>query len=157
MLENRQFIIQQHHAGQAIRNIARENGISRNAVRRALAENARMEYWRPSATEDYEPAVRDVLADYPHMSVPDIAVMIDWPKSRRTLSDMVASLRPEYIERHESEATSMDDVLARPMHSLRAGALQLPAVLAVGDIDARELTVQEVTWWTELEKQQMTV
>ena len=155
-MKNRPFIIQRHHAGQPIREIARENGISRNAVRRALAEDARMEYWRPSATEDYEPAVRDVLDDYPHMSVPDIAVMIDWPKSRRTLSDLVASLRPEYIERLESDATSTEDVLAAPMESLRAGVMPLPAVLGIGDLDARELTVEEVQWWTELTEEQMT-
>ena len=151
-MRDRPQIIQLHDKGQGIREIARETTISRNAVRRALAEDARMEYWRPSATEDYEPAVRDVLADYPHMSVPDIAVMIDWPKSRRTLSDLVASLRPEYIERLESDATSMDDVQATSMDALRAGTMPLPAVLGIGDLNARELTLQEVQWWTELEK-----
>ncbi|WP_461634968.1 hypothetical protein [Glutamicibacter soli] len=151
-MRDRPRIVQLHADGNGIRQISRDHEVSRNAVRRALAEDARMDYWRPSATEEYEPAVRDVLADYPHMSVPDIATMIDWPKSRRTLSDMVAALRPEYIERHEAEATDSGDLLARSMDTLRAGIFPMPATLAVADIDARQLTVQEVTWWTELEK-----
>lgn len=141
-----------HGGGESIRGITRDHGISRNAVRRALAEGSLDTYYRPSVSEEYEPAVRDVLADYPHMSVPDIAVMIDWPKSRRTLSDLVATLRPEYIERYEADATSADDVVARSMDSLQAGIFPLPATLSVGSLEARTLTVQEVEWWTTLEK-----
>lgn len=154
-MRDRPKIIQLHAEGHAIREISRDHEVSRNAVRRALAEDARTDYWRPSATEEYEPAVRDVLADYPHMSVPDIATMIDWPKARRTLSDLVAALRPEYIERHEAEATDAGDLLARSMDSLRAGIFPMPATLAVSDVEARQLTVQEVTWWTELEKEML--
>lgn len=109
-----------------------------------------MEYWRPSAAEEFEPAVRDVLADYPHMSVPDISTMIDWRKSRRTLSDLVAKLRPEYIERAEADATEGGNILAVSLDTIAAGSFQPLKLLGTSDIEARELTAQEVDWWTEL-------
>lgn len=149
-MKDRPKIIQLHGSGHAIREIARDHEVSRNAVRRALAEDARMDYWRPSASEEFEPAVRDVLADYPHMSVPDIATMIDWRKSRRTLSDLVAKLRPEYIERADSEAADDGNISAVSMDSLRGGSFKALNVLGYSDIESHELTAQEVEWWTEL-------
>lgn len=104
-----------HGDGESIRGIARDRGASRNAVRRALKPGARDHYYRPSASEAVEPAVRDVLADYPDMSVADIAVIIDWRHARRTLSDLVTRLRPEY-----SQGSSLD---ALPMASLKAGTM----------------------------------
>ncbi|MGC0270798.1 hypothetical protein ACPROK_14655 [Glutamicibacter soli] len=149
-MRDRPKIIQLHADGRGIREISRDHEVSRNAVRRALAEDARMEYWRPSATEEFEPAVRDVLADYPHMSVPDIATMVDWRKSRRTLSDLVARLRPEYIDRADSEATDGNGIAAAQLETITAGTFQPLKLLGIADIQARELTAQEVTWWTEL-------
>lgn len=149
-MRDRPKIIQLHGSGHAIREIARDHEVSRNAVRRALAEDARMEYWRPSASEEFEPAVRDVLADYPHMSVPDIATMIDWRKSRRTLSDLVAKLRPEYIERAESEATDGSNITAASMDTLKAGSFKALNVRGFAELEARELTAKEAEWWTEL-------
>lgn len=108
--------------GESIRGIARHRGASRNAVRRALKPGARDHYYRPSASSAAEPAVRDVLADYPDMSVSDIAVLIDWRHARRTLSDLVAKLRPEY-------GGETSDVYARPM-----------SMLTAGNVDAGEIT-----------------
>lgn len=107
--------------GESIRGIAREQGASRNTVRRALAPGARDHYHRASASSDAEPAVRDVLADYPLMSVTDIAVLIDWRHARRTLSDLVAKLRPEFIEHG-------GDVDARSMASISAGVLTITEI-----------------------------
>ncbi|MFM9430048.1 hypothetical protein [Arthrobacter sp. MP_2.3] len=105
-----------HGEGESIRGIARESNASRNAVRRALAPGARDSYYRPSASEEAEPAVREVLADYPQMSVADVAVLIDWRHARRTLSDVVARLRPEC-------ANEWPSVGARPIGSLKIGTL----------------------------------
>jgi transposase len=110
-----------HGEGESIRRIAREQGASRNAVRRALAPGARDQYHRASASSEAEPSVRDVLADYPLMSVADIAVLIDWRHARRTLSDLVAKLRPEYAER-------CGDVEAMPMTSLSAGVMSITEI-----------------------------
>jgi hypothetical protein len=109
-----------HDEGQPIRGIAREQNASRNAVRRALAPGSRDRYYRPSVTESAEPAVRDVLADYPQMCVADIAVLIDWRHSRRTLSDLVAKLRPQI--------TSWSSVEARPIGSIRVGVLSATSI-----------------------------
>lgn len=110
-----------HSEGESIRGISREHGPSRNAVRRALADGSRDRYYRPSVTEDAEPAVRDVLADYPQMTVSDIAVLIDWRHARRTLSDLVARLRPD-------SASSWPSVGARPIGSLQVGTLTVKQV-----------------------------
>lgn len=98
-MRDRRDIRDRREAGGTIRGIARETGASRNAVRRGLDSDARLAYSRPSMAEEYEPAVRDMLADYPRVSVSQVAELIDWPGSRRTLSDLVARLRPEYLAR----------------------------------------------------------
>jgi hypothetical protein len=105
-----------HGDGESIRGIARNHGASRNAVRRALRPGARDRYYRRSLSEDAEPAVREVLADYPQMCVADIAVLIDWRHSRRTLSDLVARLRPE-------SGTDWSTVDARPIGTITLGKL----------------------------------
>ncbi|MCO4276118.1 hypothetical protein NG701_17090 [Pseudarthrobacter sp. HLT3-5] len=110
-----------HGDGESIRGIARDRGASRNAVRRALVPGARDHYYRASVSEEAEPAVREVLADYPQMVVADIAVLIDWRHSRRTLSDLVAKLRPEIVD-------SWSDVEARPIDAIRAGVLSTSTI-----------------------------
>lgn len=96
-----------------IRGTARETGVSRNAIRRALAPDARDRYHRASAAEAAEAAIADVLADYPAMTVSDIAVMIDWQHSRRHLSDVVARLRPVVIaDRVHVGLLSVSDIAA---------------------------------------------
>lgn len=83
--------------------MAREFGASRNAVRRALDPDASLDYDRPSLSDEYEPAVRDVLADYPRLAVPQIAELIEWSGSRSTLSALVARLRPAALERERED------------------------------------------------------
>ena len=72
-------------------------------MRRALAPGARETYHRRSAIDDeaVELAVRDVLADHPFLTVGEIGQLIGWTRSRRTLSTLVARLRPEYANRTE--------------------------------------------------------
>ena len=98
-MHDRRAIRADHEGGAPIRAIARSHGASRNAVRRALDPDAALEYSRPSMAEEYAPAVRDVLADYPRLSVTQISEVVEWPGSRRTLSDLVAQLRPAALER----------------------------------------------------------
>lgn len=98
-MQDRRDIRARRDAGATIRGIARDIGASRNAVRRGIDPGNRIGYSRPSMAEEYEPAVRDMLADYPHTTVTQIAELVDWPGSRRTLSDLVARLRPQYLTR----------------------------------------------------------
>ena len=102
-MHDRRRIRVEHEAGAPIRAIARSLGASRNAVRRAIDPGSRLEYSRPSMAEEYTPAVRDVLADYPRLSVAQISEVVEWPGSRRTLSDLVAQLRPAALERERKD------------------------------------------------------
>ncbi|WP_143738836.1 hypothetical protein [Microbacterium sp. Yaish 1] len=62
-----------------------------------------MQYSRPSLTEKYTEAVREMLADYPRVTVNQVAELVEWPGSRRTLSDLVATLRPAALERERED------------------------------------------------------
>lgn len=111
-----------------IRGTARTAGVSRNTVRRATRPGARDHYHRASPVDAVEPAVRDVLADYPAMAVADIAVLVDWRRSRRALSNLVARLRPEYLGRDALDVPSID--------AIEAGKL-----LDLVELDVREVRV----------------
>ncbi len=120
-MHDRPAIRESRGSGESIRSIARERNASRNAVRRALVPGARDRYYRPTVTEDAEPAVREVLADYPQMVVADIAVLIDWRHSRRTLSDLVAKLRPQIQD-------TWSDIETQPIDAIRAGVLSTSTI-----------------------------
>lgn len=119
-----------HGEGESIRGIARSQRASRNAVRRALAPGSRDRYHRASLAEAAEPAVRDVLADYPAMTVADIVLIIDWRHSRRALSDLVARLRPEY--------SSRSPIDAQPIEGIEAG------ILSIADIRCGTIQIGEM-------------
>ena len=102
-MRDRRDIRARRAEGGTIRGIARDIGADRNTIRRALAEGANLDYQRPSLSEEFEPAVRDVLADYPRMSVAQIGELIEWPGSRRMLSDLVAQVRPSVLERERED------------------------------------------------------
>lgn len=128
-MHDRRAIRAHREAGGTIRGIAREIGADRNSIRRALADGAALDYHRPSLAEEYEPAVRDVLADYPRISVMQVAEIVEWPASRRALSNLVARLRPIALDRERESLTSI------PLGSLRAG------VAAAGRISVGALRV----------------
>lgn len=83
--------------GMAIKAIGRRLGVSRNAVRRALARDAPPKYERPakgSLVDEVEPAIRGLLASCPSMPATVIAQRIGWAHSLTILKDRVAVLRP---------------------------------------------------------------
>lgn len=102
-MHDRRSIRAAREGGGTVRGIAREFGASRNAVRRALDPEAALDYERPSLTEEFEPAVHDVLVDYPRMTVEQVGELIDWPGSRRTLSDLVARVRDTVLDRERDD------------------------------------------------------
>lgn len=104
-MHDRRSIRARRGEGGSIRGMAREFGASRNAVRRALDPDAALDYRRPTLADEYEPAVRDVLADYPRMQVPQIAALVEWPGARSTISELVARLRPAALERETEDLT----------------------------------------------------
>ena len=83
-----------------IKAIARRLGISRNAVRRALARDTPPRYQRPakgSCVDSFEPAIRELLRSYPRMPATVIAERVGWERSITVLKDRVRELRPVYL------------------------------------------------------------
>ncbi len=75
-----------------IKAIVRKLGVSRNAVRRALAADAPPKYVRPpkgSAVDAVEPQIRALLTEWPTMPATVIAERIGWERSLTVLKDRV--------------------------------------------------------------------
>jgi transposase len=97
--------------GMAIKAIARRLGVSRNAVRRALARDAPPKYVRAprgSIVDAVEPAVRELLRATPDMPATVIAERIGWDRSITVLKDRVRELRPYYLPVDPVTRTSYD-------------------------------------------------
>jgi transposase len=97
-VENWAEIRRLHRAeGVPIKAIARRLGISRNAVRRALASQGPPRYQRPArgtAFDAFEPAIRALLREFPDMPATVIAERVGWTRSSSVLRAHVAELRP---------------------------------------------------------------
>lgn len=94
-----------------IRVIARMLGVSRNAVRRALASERPPKYERPprgSAVDDFEPAIRRLLLATPTMPATVIGERIGWTRSSSILRARVAQLRPLFVPLDPASRTSYD-------------------------------------------------
>jgi transposase len=86
--------------GMPIKVIVRQLGISRNAVRRALASDVPPKYVRSakgSLVDAFEPQIRELLAGWPTMPATVIAERIGWPYSLTVLKDRVRLLRPLFV------------------------------------------------------------
>src|SRR3954471_664909 len=86
--------------GMPIKVIVRQLGISRNAVRRALASDVPPKYVRSakgSLVDAFEPQIRELLAGWPTMPATVIAERIGWPHSLTILKDRVRVLRPLFL------------------------------------------------------------
>ena len=126
-MHDRPALRETHDALASIRGTARASGVSRNTVRRAVRPGSRDGYHRHSEVDDFAEAVADVLADYPHMTVADIAIIVDWRRSRRRLSDLVARLRPDYLGDTE--------VTAPPITAIRANPITNLGEMKTGEVD----------------------
>lgn len=92
-----------------IKAIVRKLGVSRNAVRRALAADAPPKYVRPpkgSSVDEVEPQIRALLTDWPTMPATVIAERIGWQRSLTVLKDRVRLLRPQYLPPDPASRTS---------------------------------------------------
>ena len=86
--------------GVSLKEVARRLGVARNTVRRAVrsAEPPRFHRQpRPSAVDAYEPAIRQLLGEYPRMPATVIAQRVGWPGGITVLKQRVAGLRPVYL------------------------------------------------------------
>ncbi|GAC1345938.1 MAG: IS21-like element ISMbo1 family transposase [Candidatus Dormibacteria bacterium] len=85
--------------GMPIKAIARQLGLGRNTVRRALAADEPPKYQRPakgSIVDEVEAQVRELLEGWPTMPATVIAERIGWSRSLTVLKDRVRELRPLY-------------------------------------------------------------
>ncbi|MET9183609.1 IS21 family transposase [Kitasatospora aureofaciens] len=86
--------------GLSARAVARQLGISRGTVARALASDRPPVYQRPlkgSAVDAVEPAVRELLRQTPTVPVTVIAERIGWERGLSILRERVRELRPAYL------------------------------------------------------------
>ncbi|ASR55451.1 IS21 family transposase [Cellulomonas sp. PSBB021] len=83
--------------GLGIKTIARRLGIARNTVRVALAAHEPPKYHRKpagSAVDAFEPAIRELLGQFPDMPATVIGERVGWTGSSSVLRARVALLRP---------------------------------------------------------------
>jgi transposase len=95
--------------GMGIRAIVRHLGVARNTVRDALRSDAPPHYERAgkgSAVDAFEPAIRELLAEFPSMPATVIAERVGWERSMTTLRDRVAELRPLFVPPDPCQRTS---------------------------------------------------
>jgi hypothetical protein len=81
------------------RQVARDLGIGRSTVARALASAAPPKYERkpaPTSFGPFEPRVRALLEEYPEIPATVIAERVGWDGSASWFRDNVARLRPEH-------------------------------------------------------------
>lgn len=95
----------------SIKAIVRKLGISRNAVRRALAASGPPRYERPargSRVDAVEPQIRALLQATPTMPATVIAERIGWEHGLTVLKERVAVLRPFYLPPDPASRTTYD-------------------------------------------------
>jgi transposase len=86
--------------GMPIKAIARVVGVSKNTVKRALADDGPPRYERSprgSIVDGVEPRIRELLAAWPTMPATVIAERIGWTKGLTVLRDRVRELRPVHL------------------------------------------------------------
>ena len=84
----------------SIKEITRRLGVARNTVRSALRSDSPPVFdrkRRPSAVDAVEPAVRELLEEFPRMPATVIAERIGWDRSMTVLKDRVRDLRPLFL------------------------------------------------------------
>ena len=86
--------------GLSIKEITRRLGVARKTVRTALRSDSPPVFDRkprPSAVDAVEPAIRELLGEFPRMPAPVIAERIGWDRSMTVLKDRVRDLRPLFV------------------------------------------------------------
>lgn len=81
------------------RQVARQLGIGRSTVDRALESDRPPKYERkagPTSFTPFEARVRAILAEYPEMPATVIAERVDWSGSMTWFRDNIRALRPDY-------------------------------------------------------------
>lgn len=110
--------------GVSISEIARLTGTVRNTVKAALASEGPPRYERPakgSAVDEFEPRVRELLAEYPRMPATVIAQRIGWARGMTVLKERIAELRPVYLPPDPASRTTYQAGRDRAVRSVVPG------------------------------------
>jgi transposase len=93
-----------------IKVIARVLGVSKNTVKRALAEQGPPRYARRSGggsvVDAVEPQIRELLTAWPSMPATVIAERIGWERGLTVLKERVRELRPVYLPADPASRTT---------------------------------------------------
>lgn len=84
--------------GRPIRAIAKDLGISRNTVRRALDRSRPDHYVRRAPLDAWEPLIRETLERYPRMAATDVARRLRYPGGLSAFTARVRSIRQEVLK-----------------------------------------------------------
>lgn len=93
----------------AVKAIARRLGLARNTVRSALASDTPPRYSRApqgSRVDEFEPAIRQLLTQFPDMAATVIAERIGWEHSSSVLRARIAQLRPLFSPPDPADRTT---------------------------------------------------
>jgi transposase len=89
-----------HRAERSTKAIARRLGVARNTVREALRSDVPPRYDRArkgSAVDAFEPAILELLKEFPRMPATVVGERVAWERSIRVIRDRVAELRPLFV------------------------------------------------------------
>jgi transposase len=93
------------------RQVARQLGIGRSTVARAVASDVPPKYERRPATTSFtpfEPRVRELLEEFPEMPATVIAERVGWTRGMTVFGERVRELRPAYLPPDPAGRTSYD-------------------------------------------------
>jgi len=93
----------------AVKAIARRLGLARNTVRAALASDVPPKYSRQrtgSRVDEFEPAIRRLLTQFPDMPATVVAERIGWEHSSSVLRARIALLRPLFTPPDPADRTT---------------------------------------------------
>jgi transposase len=122
--------------------IARELGISRNTVAKAIAAADPPQYSRPPVVTSFEPfegQVRQLLADTPSMPATVLAERVGWTGSATWFRQSVALIRPDYaptdpadrIVYHPGDQVQCDLWFPEPRIPVEGSLVMLPVLVMV--------------------------
>lgn len=149
-------LIRRLHLGEKLpkAQIARQLGISRNTVARAIAAADPPEYSRapaPTSFDRFEQQVRQLLARTPSMPATVLAERVGWEGSASWFRERVAAIRPDYsstdpadrIVYHPGDQVQCDLWFPEPKIPVEGRLVMLPVLVMVASF-SKVITAQMI-------------
>lgn len=149
-------LIRSLHSGEGLTKaqIARQLGVSRNTVAKAIASADPPEYSRaptPTSFEPFESHVRQLLADTPTMPATVLAERVGWDGSPSWFRQNVAVIRPDYaptdpadrIVYHPGDQVQCDLWFPEPKIPVEGHLMMMPVLVMVASF-SKFITAQMI-------------